>query len=392
MIYEELLYEEESSTLDFKSEQYPFNSASDYQKSELLKDILAFANAWRHGDAYILIGVREIKGGRSEVVGIVEELDDAQLQQFVNTKTQRPIDFEYKTILIDGKKVGSIRIPLQKRPIFLTKDYGKLKKHIVYIRRGSSTDEANPDEVAKMGHVDLFVETQPPILSLEFANIDDRVSLGKQLISDVTLLNISCPDNIPDYSDRKESGLFSISSFTMNQVNRDYYRELVVYYYVLFKTTKIGFVIKNSSDTIATDVKVEILVDIKPKKYGFFEFDRFPKLPQTHFNFLGNIKPISQQLWEIQIKPDITIDHLKDRWLIEVWFQKVQPKQTVFTKDIVYLATNETCNIELCSRIFADNLPNPIEERLKIDSKVKNQEGSLEVIKEIHRKNTSNNG
>lgn len=146
MIYEELLYEEESSTLDFKSEQYPFNSASDYQKSELLKDILAFANAWRHGDAYILIGVREIKGGRSEVVGIVEELDDAQLQQFVNTKTQRPIDFEYKTILIDGKKVGSIRIPLQKRPIFLTKDYGKLKKHIVYIRRGSSTDEANPDE------------------------------------------------------------------------------------------------------------------------------------------------------------------------------------------------------------------------------------------------------
>lgn len=99
-----------------------------------------------------------------------------------------------------------------------------------------------------------------------------------------------------------------------------------------------------------------------------------------------------KQLQEIQIKPDITIDHLKDRWLIEVWFQKVQPKQTVFTKDIVYLATNETCNIELCSRIFADNLPNPIEERLKIDSKVKNQEGSLEVIKEIHRKNTSNNG
>src|SRR3990167_9490686 len=91
--------------------------------------------------------------------------------------------------------------------------------------------------------------TQPPLLSLEFADIDDRVSLGKQLISDVTLLNISCPDNIPDYSDRKESGLFSISSFTMNQVNRDYYRKLVVYYYVLFKTTKIGFVIKNSSDT-----------------------------------------------------------------------------------------------------------------------------------------------
>jgi len=65
MNIEELLYEEESSTLDFKQEQYKFIRANDYQKSELLKDILAFANAWRREDAYILIGVEEIKGGRN---------------------------------------------------------------------------------------------------------------------------------------------------------------------------------------------------------------------------------------------------------------------------------------------------------------------------------------
>jgi predicted HTH transcriptional regulator len=92
---ESLLYEDESPTLDFKKEQYLFNKATDIQKSELLKDILAFANAWRRADAYILIGVEEVKGKKSNVIGINDDLDDASLQQFVNSKTQRPITFEY---------------------------------------------------------------------------------------------------------------------------------------------------------------------------------------------------------------------------------------------------------------------------------------------------------
>ena len=50
-LLERLLYQEESEALDFKKEQYPFDNASDGQKSELLKDILAFANAWRQTDA-----------------------------------------------------------------------------------------------------------------------------------------------------------------------------------------------------------------------------------------------------------------------------------------------------------------------------------------------------
>jgi hypothetical protein len=47
VLFERLLYEEESPTLDFKREQYRFSKASDDEKSELLKDILGFANAWR---------------------------------------------------------------------------------------------------------------------------------------------------------------------------------------------------------------------------------------------------------------------------------------------------------------------------------------------------------
>jgi len=97
-LFENLIYEEESTTLDFKSQQYRFSKESEEVKSELLKDIIGFANAWRRSDSYILIGVKEVRGGRGEVVGIdnSEHLDDHALQQFVNNLTNRPVRFHYE--------------------------------------------------------------------------------------------------------------------------------------------------------------------------------------------------------------------------------------------------------------------------------------------------------
>lgn len=117
---EQLLDEAESTTLDFKRDQYPFTTVADPLKAELLKDILAFANTTRRTDAYILVGVEENPGGRAIVHGVRDHPDDAQLQQFVNAKTNRPIDFSYTVVTIDNKKVGVFCIPMQQqRPFFL---------------------------------------------------------------------------------------------------------------------------------------------------------------------------------------------------------------------------------------------------------------------------------
>jgi len=155
--FERLLYEEESPTLDFKRDQYPFAKASDEEKSELLKDILGMANAWRRSEAFILIGVEDVRGGRSHVAGIAagDHLADHSLQQFVNNLTNRPVRFGYEAIGVEGKQVGIIRVEQQPRPFYVKRDYGKLKKNEVYVRRGSSTDPTKPatiDEIAQMGH------------------------------------------------------------------------------------------------------------------------------------------------------------------------------------------------------------------------------------------------
>ncbi len=142
---------EESEVVDFKREQYPFEEASDTDKSELLKDILAFTNAQRHRTAYILIGIAEVQAGHHVVVGVEAHLDDADLHQFVNSKTNRPIAFSYFPFPVEDKDIGVLRIPLQTRPVYVTRNFGKVNRDVVYVRDGSSTRPASPDQIVLMG-------------------------------------------------------------------------------------------------------------------------------------------------------------------------------------------------------------------------------------------------
>ena len=103
------------------------------EKSELLKDVLGFANAWRRSEAYILIGVKQVRGERSEVVGVDQHLQDHAIQQFINAKLNRPMRFRCEALTVEKKQVDVITVELQDRPFWLKEDYGKLRKDLVYV-------------------------------------------------------------------------------------------------------------------------------------------------------------------------------------------------------------------------------------------------------------------
>lgn len=152
-LLEELRSAGESSTLDYKAERYKFSKATDDEKSELLKDILAMANAQRSGDAYILMGFKENAPYPAEVVGLPAKgaIDDSRVQEFINLKLESKLAFRYEEQLFDGKHIAVITIPKQSRPFYVTKTFGKVEANTVYLRRGSSTGIATPREIYRMG-------------------------------------------------------------------------------------------------------------------------------------------------------------------------------------------------------------------------------------------------
>ena len=100
-------------------------------------------------------------------------LDDHSVQQFVNSKTNRPVSFRIEVVDHQNVKLSVIHIDkAQKRPIYLAKNFGALKKEVVYIRRGSSTDMAAPDEIAEMGK-EAIQESKPEV-SIEFELVIEK--------------------------------------------------------------------------------------------------------------------------------------------------------------------------------------------------------------------------
>jgi hypothetical protein len=342
-----LLAKDESTTLDFKRDQYPFANATDNQKSELIKDVLAFANAFRHQDAYILLGITE--GHPATVTGITNHLSDAHLQQLVNTKTNRPVEFSYHALRINGKDIAAIRIPLQQRPLYLKKNYGNLPANTVYLRHGSSTSIATPDEIARMGKPDT------PTLDLQFADANERLLHGTHLTIASTVLRT--PKNIPDYG----------VAIDFLEFNRHYYREFITHATFDQLTTPVGLAITNTSSTTAQDVRITLTI-LDPKRQVTVSLDA-PPLPEQ----LIPDKPKQKTT-----PRTIELERTSNAWHLTATFHKVQPQATQYLRHAVFIGARTTMTLKITATIHADNLPTPITADLTID--VKNTKRTVTLI------------
>ena len=340
-----LLDMEEGLTLDFKREQYRFNKATPADKSELLKDILAFANTQRYSTAYILVGVEEVKGGRSQVVGVDDHLEDASLHQFVNGKTNMPVVFSYSAQGIDGKTVGVISIPIQQRPVWVEGKYGRVQANDVYIRDGSSTRTATPDEIAAMGR------GNPARLQVQWGDATRRTVYPPDHVHRNTGLKL--PDQFQTWEGR--SGDYDFKGLArklgidpaVNDAGRfSWARERPMY-------KPLGLCFYNSSGSVGENVRFTGTLEDR-RHSRFQQLDNKPLLPfgGEHFQ--------PQDDKKIEIAPS------GDGLEIAVEVGHIRPGEYVWAGRGVRFSTKTTGTLTWKVRFVADNLPEPIEYPLSL--------------------------
>lgn len=363
VLFEALLNEDESESLDFKREQYLFDGATDEQKSELLKDILALTNAWRRTDAYILIGVEENKGGRSNVVGVTHQLNDASLQQFVNSKAQRPVFFLYETFSFEGVQVGIIRVSSQDRPLFLIKDYGKLKKNTVYIRRGSSTTTADPDEIAKMGVATIQQKRQPEF-QVQFADISKAIGLGNEINLNSELIEYDESEipNVPFFWQAIQPG---------KVLNQQYMKQNAKYVAEKSLLNPVRFLLKNVGTGLASNVLMAITHKIE-KHIIVMDENRRTVHPWYNIKYMI-IKSFNDL--------PVMVENQGENWTATIRFPSIFPQQAKFSQSALYIGALEPCQIELDAFIFADGLNEPAKLPLSLNFTVVRRKLNLKEIK-----------
>jgi len=156
-IAEIIKYYSESHNIDFKLLQYPIDKHE--KKNEILKDISAMANHLSDEDKYIIIGVKRKKSGDIKFQDILEPIDQASYQQFLDSNIEPQINFEYGTSTFEGHHIAYFKIfNNNQRPYLFKNDIRNsidpkkfdFKKGDGYIRKGTGTDKMVLDDFERI--------------------------------------------------------------------------------------------------------------------------------------------------------------------------------------------------------------------------------------------------
>lgn len=351
-----LRYKSEGPDIDFKSAQYRFNGATELDKSEMLKDILAIANSWRDSTGYILLGFKDQRPHPAEVVGIRESIDDAQIQQFVNGKVKPKLTFRYEEHLYEGKTVGVITIPKQKRPFYLANAYGKIKSNVVYVRRGSSTDEAEPTEIAAMvnddsGRGDIRLD-----LSLIAPN-------NEALPSTFARTYLEFTEEFPDFEKaRKPSSPFEFQVYSsMERDNSDFWREYAEYTKVDEALISVQFLLINQSGVQLTNAKLEVAIDaLDDQRFQLLEASELPTKPKPQWNIVDRLTTAPHVLTN-QNSSLLVIDASESIPVVHVRFGSLLPGEQGRSETLA-IVPQGTGRLRLRLRILGSEIATPIEE------------------------------
>lgn len=344
-LLEQLRHKGESHDLDYKVKRYAFANATDDEKSELLKDVLAMANTHRSGTAYILMGFAERTPDPAEAVGLSEldAIDDSRLQQFINDKLAAKLTFKYEERMFSGKRIAVLSIPKQKRPFYLTKPFGKVPKDTVFVRRGSATAIASPNEVAMMGATDIARgDADVDLVLLTIDNEEFPTQFAREFVT--------FPENLPNYGSQS-TALFGRS--LMN--NEDYWREAAAYHTSWNQQIQVRIALRNHSDFALGDAHLEVTCASADRaSVDILRADDLPEEPSK----TDYLTPMRSVLSSVNQK--VKVDERTQPPIAHIELGTLRPGQTVLSEaDLALIPTNPG-HYSLQVRIFANEIPSPL--------------------------------
>jgi hypothetical protein len=350
-LVEDLLHENECTYLDFKRDQYQFVGATDVQKAELLKDIVAFANQDTKETAFVIIGAKpdpKNPGGRANIFGVTSHLPEHSIQQFVNEKTNRPIAFRYKALQCDGKSIAILEIESQPF-IYLKNNYGNLLKNICYTRRGSSTAEMTPDELLQRAERRLRAKSTPT-LSFEAAQIKQDYVIYSPVANEC----VSSGATLETHAIQIPPGpLPEIPKLPRLAAGHDFVENFNTFLINAFSIRPVALSLRNDSSFAALD----ILCHLRCPNSDEFEIrpqEKYPACPTWPHGLGEGGAFIGLPEGDIRVGRAGTATEIE--WKVP----KIVPGQRVFSAGTFLVRPSRATKVLFQYSILGENIPTPI--------------------------------
>ena len=243
----------------------------------------------------------------------------------------------------------------------------------MYLRRGSSTVEALPDEIARMGQAVSDSLKLQPILVPRLATSSDWSNLIEAESFEAVHLNSLEIKSLPDYSPPAPTDLSGRTVYSFGRTNSDFFRERAEYWRFCAKLRPIRFAVRNEGTAIASGVKLTTQVADPTHSLEFQLGSDRPKQPRRErlpIDYLGFNRPVPMN----HVGPDIEILKTSAGWTICAYFGKIQAKDTKLTSEHLFMGMARSGSIELRVVIFADEISNPVSSLLSLNFVVSERE------------------
>lgn len=213
-----------------------------------------------------------------------------------------------------------------------------------------------------------------PSLAVQFADSKGQL-IGEQVDIQTELVHYDAA-SLPDFDDGaaadKSMGLFSLT-------NKDYYRQVARREAFRRGTSSIHIAVTNEGEIGAHDVLVELIIPDADQDLQFFSSNDIPAKPSKQGNLAG---------WTPNLRYSgiSSVERSGDEWRVPLDVGTLQPGRTVVTDEIVFIAPLSSGEFTCRAIVYADRLPTPITQELKITTEVSGVDASaIELVPELSK-------
>ena len=240
---------------------------------------------------------------------------------------------------------------------------GKLEANTVYIRRGDTTDTADPDEIAQMGAKSEESRSQP-VLEFSFGDLAKRKKLDGAIRVQTRCFEIPDDGEIPGYGTNNAFGI------SLRNENENLYADVALYLRDVAHLEPFAVVVTNGSRTTAQQVVVRIRF-AEPELEVLSPRERRPEPAKDRFGKLMRTDALI---------PGVSVIHGEDASEVEMELGDIQPGTSAWSRHPFYLGCRTSKQFEAEISISGHNIAEPIRLKQQFDFEVESQRASVEEV------------
>lgn len=222
-------------------------------------------------------------------------------------------------------------------------------------------------ELRKLINDDSTINDSPFIsdIVLEFFNLSKKINSGQEETVNIKYLELTNTELLPNYNEQKTTK--DITKLWGDEINVNYYKEYANYYQKKISFFPFDFWLSNKGSLGAKDLYIDLTITSSSDKVfiltnqelDLYEPSKNSTLRYNNYFGLTNNNTIN-----------LTFNKKTNEWTAFFELKALQPKREISPKAILNITAKENAIVTINANIYADSLPQPIQQTLTLNLEV----------------------